>query len=801
MYPPVVFLAACILGAGGTTMAADAPAPLVIADFEQPEVLTRLIANDGTEVSLTDKDVTSGARALEVRVKPFSQHGNHWPYVFLIDRYFETPVDLSRHSRLTVSVRNVTEGLATVRITLSSKPYNDGGRNLEGETFIIPGGSTMACNIPTSLFRQAINDPSAVQALMIVFPANETDAIYRIDAIQAVYDPAGGSPSEKLATDADSLLVQIAGLETRVNWPAVAADRAAALRARIPELTATVEGVRQRAETVRTDGWRGAFNDNRAAINAVSRQLGEFVLADKTGFHLWHRSPYTYVYRNALPDFSSPAVESLSVALAQDEFRDATFMVTACDQDVSLQVDVVSDEPGLTDAVQLRWSDFIQPSGGEEYGDPLVALDGPLSIPRGESRELWLTVDARWHTLPPGVHSLRLELKDLAGGTTRTFPVSLTAWDIKLPSYDGLPNNSYAEYDNTEIAQVHDQGVRHMKMYGLNSIYVAYNEMPWPVEVDANLNITRFDATVLTNRIKRIQSAWAAAPGDDRLTWILSLSGAPARLIKSDAIRFPAEQWERVLDQWLARLRELMTSLKIADQDWMLVLADESSESVLMTYEIPFAEMVKRCDPAITITCNASQFINDTQWTERFFAGFDVLQPNLDAIRLSPALRRWLGVSGTGVSPAARGRQLWTYRCESMAGVDRNLYDYYRIYAWDMWRFGITGPGIWTYCAQGQSPWGEGQRGIAYNMVYKHRVKPEVVHSRRYEFYREGMDDYRYIQTLLAASRGKGEAAEQAAHGLLTQALADITADVRDVTRCENWRVRIAEEILKLQER
>jgi hypothetical protein len=224
----------------------------------------------------------------------------------------------------------------------------------------------------------------------------------------------------------------------------------------------------------------------------------------------------------------------------------------------------------------------------------------------------------------------------------------------------------------------------------------------------------------------------------------------------------------------------------------MFVLADESSESVLVTYEIPFAEMIKDIDPRISVSCNASQVINDAAMADRFFKAFDILQPNLDALKKSPALREWIG---TGRRP------LWTYRCESMAGVDRNLYDYYRVYAWDMIRYGITGTGIWTYCAQGTSPWEGTKRGIGYNLVFKHREKAEVVHSRRYEFYREGADDYRYVQALLAAARQKGDHAERGARELIHEAVADITANVRDVTRCEKWRLRIANEILRLQGR
>jgi len=763
----------------------------MIADFEEPDVLNAIGWNDGVSVSLTDRDATTGRRSLEVRVKPFSSHGNKWPYVFFNDRHFRTPVDLTRHSRFAATVRNVTEGLATVRITLSSKPYNDGGRNLEGEGFVIPGGTTMVCGLPTSLFRLGLNDPSSVQMLMFVFPANETDAIYRIEVIQAVYDAVEGSPAKKLAAGARSLLRQIESLERRVNWQAVPAAKVDALRNRIPELATTVREVLRRAETAEAEGWRGAFNSSRDEIDTVSRQLGEFALADKTGFHLWQRSPYTYVYRDALPDFASADASRIDVKMACNEFRDASLMVTACEGNLELVVEVKSDAPGLADSVRLRWSEFVTLPDGQEYGDVLVPIEGPLAIPSGESRELWLTFDTRWSGLGAGSYDFRLELRDLASGTKRAVPGNLRVWDLELPSYDILPNNAYVEYHNSEIGgHVPDQGVRHMKMYGVNTVYVYPHELPWPVQVDEDLNITMFDAARLTKRITPILKAWNTANGNERLRWVFALTGAPERLLESDTVVYPSGQWKSVLAQWLRRFRELMTSLQIADEDWMFVLADESSESVLVTYEIPFAEMIKDIDPGIRLSCNASQVINDAEMTDRFFKAFDVLQPNLDSLKKSPALREWIGTNH---------RPLWTYRCESMAGVDRNLYDYYRVYAWDMLRYGISGTGIWTYCAQGTSPWGKTKRGIGYNLVFKHREKVEVVHSRRYEFYREGADDYRYVQALLASARQKSDVAEREAQELIREAITDITANVRDVTRCEKWRLRIANEILRLR--
>ena len=58
-------------------------APLIICDFEEPDVLERLTTTPGVTVSITNQDVAHGSCALEVRVKPFSEHQNKWPGLFI----------------------------------------------------------------------------------------------------------------------------------------------------------------------------------------------------------------------------------------------------------------------------------------------------------------------------------------------------------------------------------------------------------------------------------------------------------------------------------------------------------------------------------------------------------------------------------------------------------------------------------------------------------------------------------------------------------------------------------------------
>jgi len=142
------------------------------------------------------------------------------------------------------------------------------------------------------------------------------------------------------------------------------------------------------------------------------------------------------------------------------------------------------------------------------------------------------------------------------------------------------------------------------------------------------------------------------------------------------------------------------------------------------------------------------------------------------------ARRRASPVSPSSRTTAMCGTFPWTKKCSLV--------------------WGITGPGLWTYCARGTSPWGDKKEMIGHGLVFKHKDKDDIVHSRRYEFYREGIDDYRYLMKLRTLAGEKGSRALAKANALIDRAYKDIISNRQDTERCDKWRKKIANEILTL---
>ncbi len=466
-------------------------------------------------------------------------------------------------------------------------------------------------------------------------------------------------------------------------------------------------------------------------------------------------------------------------------------MVTAMDDDAELQVSVTSPKGLPAGAIRLERIDYTANAKDIETGDLVYPLAEPVVIPKGQSRQLRVRFDTRNNKIAPGKYSFKVNLKDLQSGVVKALPGTLEVWNIQLPNYDVIRNNGYSQLEESNFTpEALHAVVRDMKMYGQNVLYVSPLEAPRPLDVDDSGNVGRYDDTAFFARIKPFVKDWNAAPGTDTVFFIFSTSsftpdfGQPA-----GRFEFGSEPWKNLLGQWLRHFKAVVRECGIPDDKWSMTLADESSESALITYEIPMAEAIKRAEPGIKVLANASALINDPAVAKRFFSVFDTIQPVYwDGLKHDQRLKEWMLTNAR-----QSGKTVWTYSCAGdWNQKGKNTYDYYRVYLWELWREGITGSGLWTYCAHMTAHAKNG-----YLMIFNRDDK--MVHARRYAIYNEGLDDYRYLSLLTTVAKKKGPAAQKQAEKLISDAISDITADTSDVTRCDKWRAKIAAETLKLK--
>lgn len=520
---------------------------------------------------------------------------------------------------------------------------------------------------------------------------------------------------------------------------------------------------------------------------------------------VWEIDPYENFLKTRAPGPATPQIGNLQVQMSQDEFRDALFMVGPYDGGelaVDIHVETLDGLPEGMILVQETLYVYNLGLGGNQFtGDAVYPLTGPLVIPAGESRQVRLRFDGRYSGVQPGIYSFNVILTDVDSLKEQIIPGTVEVWDFNLPSTDELPNHNWVMIKGTEWSgDVLTNGIQEMKKYGLNYIFVTWTEMPQAVDVDENGNILSLNTSSFDYRVSAPLTAWQAGVGNEKLNYIFYLYDLSLGQTGDNIITYPSELWNTLFGNWISMMRDrLQTLYGITDDRWMLVLGDEQGADTLMDYTIPLAETIKAIDPTITLICNSSVTLSEP-WASRYFAAFDIFQPNLQYYEERPALRTFLQSSG---------KELWAYKCAGYCGsVGFDIYKYYRSYAWRMVKYGMKGIGLWTYCVNtggkptydwpGYNPSGT---GISWGHVLavKHWANDDVVHIRRYEMYRETVDDYRYILKLRDVAAQAGPQTQADAEALIDQATTDIIDNNWDHSLCDYWRTEIADEILSLE--
>ena len=521
--------------------------------------------------------------------------------------------------------------------------------------------------------------------------------------------------------------------------------------------------------------------------DAVSR--GQFTVHGP--LWVWQPNPYVNFVRTSGPDPQAGRLTDLRIAMAGNEFRDAVFTTGAPERDLALDISLRPTGAGPLPprTVTVYVAEYLKNRRGEETGDALLPVRGSVTVPAGESRQFWVRFDTRTVDVTPGTYPFELVVRDANGRLRQAFPGTLEVWDFRLPSYDVLPNNSYAIFLAKSVftdGAPFREAVLHMKQYGLNHLFIEPPEVVRPTGLDANWRITGYEDQAVIDRITASLDAWKEGPGDETLQFIFSICAFEELGLEREGYAFPNNRWKHVFAQWLEHFKQVAARAGLDDDQWMLFLRDEADEAALKNIEIPYAEAIKSLDPSIRIMCNTSTVLEDGSWRRRLFKAFDVFQPHLGWNRPPEWLR-------------ASGKPIWVYQCRTDLNVlEEDLYRYYRGYAWDVIDGGYVGMGLWTYYSANhdRSFYGEDSQGC--QLIY-HHPDHGLVHSRRLEMFREGTDDYRYVIALRQAAERRGAEAKQAAEALVQQAVQDVTSAPHNPERSETWRHRIAARILDPQ--
>lgn len=459
------------------------------------------------------------------------------------------------------------------------------------------------------------------------------------------------------------------------------------------------------------------------------------------GFTLWAAPLEANCPPDARPE-EADTVSRVALLACRGERAAAAINVTNwLDTAVRFQAGVEFAAPKGTrvagDVVSLRYAVPL-PSPGEPIADALPELDeaGLVTVPAGETRQLWVEVDTR--RLWAGRYEWRLRVRPLDAPRrceAQTFTIALRVAPATLPRQHPLPFFT-CEYDAEPLGMEADMPAHWVSLYHNCSL---------PSPADPRPDFSKMD------RLVRRKLGLAGARGIYFEHWWFRLD---------DSWKNPAQRaaWVRGTRRWA---QHVTRDLGLRYDQFVLHIYDEQRGAAVDDF-LAAREIVREADPRVRVDVTLPAGITLAE-VRKMKDAADVWCPFMSLLEDAEIMAFLRGT----------GKPIWPYHCAE----DKRYWPpaHYRRWPWQLYHARADGIFLWTYLRA--DPWD----GHLWDGGMVFPGPRGVVPSRRWNLLRQGLEDWLLLQ-----------AAERAGHGaVVRQAVAAVLQAAEPGPVMRHWHDRL----------
>lgn len=455
--------------------------------------------------------------------------------------------------------------------------------------------------------------------------------------------------------------------------------------------------------------------------------------------------PMEMLLEKEMPSLNMDNLSGVDVFQWQNEYESAAINVVNCSQqplECRVSISPLADKQGVIrgndDVITVRRAVYVRAMNLGLVADALVLQQNKaFTLKPGELTQIWLTIDSS--RLSPGLYSATIAV--VAGESQlQTVPLSIEVAPIRFPDKVALKSCVWDQYITSSKsfirtnpgAAIKDLMEHYVNVGVIHPAYIPY----------AGKNRTRLqrgDFAKLDNQLELRKDY------DSVLLYL----DADHYLEKKIRGEWMSELWKAGFAEWLNQMVDHMKRKGFDYSRFALYPYDERIHDKF--YQL--AKLIRQIDPRVQIYCN---------W---FIGGYSNFMRFKDLIDIwclqDDHCDRYLNWAG---KIREFGKPVWTYEGFGPGKASHPLY--YRELAWKAFRRNQTGAGFWVYLDwQSQPGWDDTEEVKGYyRVIYDGRLAPEdsvsepVVTSRRWEAWREGVEDFQYLSDL----ENVFESAEQA---------------------------------------
>ena len=506
-------------------------------------------------------------------------------------------------------------------------------------------------------------------------------------------------------------------------------------------------------------------------------------------------NPMEIVFEKEVPLREGPG--QIDVHMWQGEYESAALNIINCSGETMKMTVSVLDLSGPAGqeiagdkTFTIRRAVYVKGSQIGSIADALVLQkERPFNLAPGELTQIWLTVfnpqlSSGKYYGDISVSATTAEGKMLP---TEHVPIAIEVNENKFPDKIALKTCNWSYYPVAPAAEMAED----LRSHHTNVYIIPAQDLPFPrfasdpPGVVHEPDYTRLDEVL-------VQHKYA-----DTFLIGLNFSVAEKDFGRFGDVQWMTPAWKRIFSSWL---KDLVAHLKGRGVDYEKFVLYPYDESIADDY-YELAKFIEQIDPKIRLYANS--FGKGPKEFKRFRELIDVwcLQDS-HCVRYND----WFETI------KSFGKELWIYECLRPMKA-KEPYSYYRLLPWRAFQRGQTGAGFWIYYyglgfETGAVPWNDTLRPHGFSgVVYGAGASPvpdlgeNIVPSRRWEAWREGVEDYQYLYELqqeINKVRTKNPQAAKEAQQVLDSQVDRVLNNQADSDIVYNAREILSDTLLKL---
>ena len=439
-------------------------------------------------------------------------------------------------------------------------------------------------------------------------------------------------------------------------------------------------------------------------------------------FVVWKADPWLPIKPMDLPQGDEKRPE-WNLRLLGNEYEPMAFNVTnLSEKDLTVDTQLV----GVPVSVDIHESVFVEAAGQTMINDALPKRT-KVVVPPGMTKQIWVIINTG--KTEPGRYSGAVTAS--IDGKGIKMPVELEVLPIRIAEKKHINTYSWAYMTWKILVGYEKEAYADLKAHYQNTFVVVWFNMP-KVKLDSKGNVLPLDFTKLDKELE-------LQPGADMYLLWLGFD-FPNGLGFTNMLdhKNRGKTWAPQLKAYISQLVQHLKEKGVGYDQFALYLVDEPGDD-LVGGDAPFLDIVvgiKQMDKNILTYINYCP--STLQTIPIVGAGYDILCPQMSYES---------GMPGMLEAFRKTGKRLWSYECSGPGNKLYSATSYYRYQIWNAWDQGFSGAGFWAYAdTSNTSAWDDMDAHGDWSVVYESTTGP--VSSRRWEAWREGVEDYEYFWLL-----------------------------------------------------